>query len=96
MKIRFLFRLKEYVCNRAHPEASFAKGYLTEECMTFCARYLDEVEKKSNRPNRNYDGDNDFGRPLGKGIKICLLDDVTRAQLAHSYVLMNTYAVTPF
>lgn len=65
-----------------------------EECMTFCARYLDEVETKSNRPDRNYDGDNDFGRPLGKGIKI-RLDDVTRAQ-AHSYVLMNTDAVTPF
>ncbi|XP_040364563.1 uncharacterized protein LOC121050060 [Rosa chinensis] len=91
---RFLFTLKEYVRNRAHPEASIAKGYLMEECMTFCSRYLDEVETKSNRPDRNYDGGTNFGRRLGKGVKIHL-DDVSRAQ-AHKYVLMNTDAVTPF
>ncbi|KAM5584839.1 hypothetical protein ABKV19_004279, partial [Rosa sericea] len=91
---RFLLTLKEYVRNRAHPEASIAKGYLMEECMTFCGRYLDEVETKSKRPERNYDGGTDFGRPLGKKVKVSL-DDITRAQ-AHSYVLANSEAVAPF
>ena len=43
-----MLTLKFYVCNRAHPETSIAKGYLMEECMNFCARYLDEVETKTN------------------------------------------------
>ncbi|XP_040361508.1 uncharacterized protein LOC121049094 [Rosa chinensis] len=91
---RFLLTLKEYVRNHAHPEASIAKGYLMEECMTFCGRYLDEVETKSKRPERNYNGGTDFGRPLGKKVKVSL-GDITRAQ-AHSYVLANSEAIALF
>ncbi|KAL0401981.1 UNVERIFIED_CONTAM: hypothetical protein Slati_4228000 [Sesamum latifolium] len=55
---RYLSTLKRYVRNRAHPEGSIARGYLMEECMNFCSRYLNDVETKENRPPRNYDGDN--------------------------------------
>jgi hypothetical protein len=39
---RNLCKLKSYVCNRAHPEGSIAEGYLAEEALTFCSRYLHE------------------------------------------------------
>ena len=80
--------------NRAHPEGSIAKGYLMEECMNFCSRYLIDVETKSNRPNRNDDCSNDLGRGLGCGQQF-ELDDVTFAQ-AHQYVLVNTDSIASF
>ncbi|KAA8525594.1 hypothetical protein F0562_007449 [Nyssa sinensis] len=91
---RFLLTLKLYVRNRAHPEGSIAEGYLVEECMNFCGRYLEDVKTMSNRPIRNYDGNNKSGRGLGSG-KQFLLDDITWAQ-AHWYVLMNFNAITSF
>ena len=84
--------------NRAHPEGSIAEGYLMEECMNFCARYLDDVETKSNRPIQNYDGGANpsklSGRPLGKEERF-LIYNVTWVQ-AHRYVLMNSDVITPF
>ncbi|KAK0608417.1 hypothetical protein LWI29_030375 [Acer saccharum] len=53
---RYLRKLKCYVCNKAQPEGSIAEGYLADECLTFCSRYLRGVETKFNRPERNYDG----------------------------------------
>jgi hypothetical protein len=32
--------MKGYVRNRAHPDASMAKGFLTYECISFCQNYL--------------------------------------------------------
>jgi hypothetical protein len=32
--------MKGYVCNRARPDASMAKGFLTYECISFCQNYL--------------------------------------------------------
>ncbi|XP_028080667.1 uncharacterized protein LOC114282220 [Camellia sinensis] len=67
----YLMTLKSYMRNRSHPEGSIAEGYLVEECMTFCLRYLDDVESKLNRPIRNYNvSDNHgilLGHALGKG-----------------------------
>ncbi|KAE8734333.1 hypothetical protein F3Y22_tig00000773pilonHSYRG00216 [Hibiscus syriacus] len=37
---RFLGKLKSYCRNKSYPEGSIAEGYLAEECMTFCSRYL--------------------------------------------------------
>ena len=91
---RYLLTLKQYVRNRAHPEGSIAKGYLMEECMSFCARYLDDVETKSNRPLRNYDGGEALGRSVGESLQIHL-DNVTWTQ-THRYVLFNTDSVKPF
>ena len=79
--------------NRCHPEGSIAEGYLAEECLTFCSRYLNDVETKLNRRPRNYEGEQE-GRGLGKG-KLILLDDIAYEQ-AHRYVLANSDIVDPF
>ncbi|GJR16171.1 Myc-type, basic helix-loop-helix domain-containing protein [Tanacetum coccineum] len=43
--------------NKAKPEGSIAEGYVSEEALTFCSRYLkDDVETRFNRLGRNDDG----------------------------------------
>lgn len=48
--------LKSYVSNKAQPEGSIAEGFMLEETITFCSRYLDGVETIFNRSKRNDDG----------------------------------------
>lgn len=91
---RFLLTLKQYGRNKAHPEASIVKGYLMEDCMNFCAQYLNDVETKLNRPARNYDGGDSMGRGVGENT-IFHLDDREWIQ-AHRYILFNTSSVAPF
>ncbi|XP_028115026.1 uncharacterized protein LOC114312932 [Camellia sinensis] len=95
---RYLMTLKSYMRNRSHPEGSIAQGYLVEECMTFCSRYLHDVESKLHRPLRNCDvSDNPeilMGRALGKG-KGFVLDNTTWVQ-AHRYMLFNITVVVPY
>ncbi|XP_052876953.1 uncharacterized protein LOC128283575 [Gossypium arboreum] len=94
---RFLSKLKSYCRNKRYPERSIAEGYLAEECMTFCSRYLEDVETRLNRPSRNA-GLNDpslaetylfqsYGEPIGK-VEIAELDDQSWIQ-AHRYVLFH-------
>ncbi|KAK9073298.1 hypothetical protein SSX86_007622 [Deinandra increscens subsp. villosa] len=52
---RDLLTLKLYVHNRAHPEGSIAEGYLAQESITFCSRYLSKVETAFTRVARNDD-----------------------------------------
>ncbi|XP_058763597.1 uncharacterized protein LOC131637050 [Vicia villosa] len=53
---RYLGKLKGYVRNKSRPEGSIAKGYLVEECLIFCSRYLHNgVETKFTRMTRNSD-----------------------------------------
>ncbi|GJU96050.1 acidic leucine-rich nuclear phosphoprotein 32 family member A [Tanacetum coccineum] len=50
-------KLKNYVRNKAKPEGSIAEGYVAEEALTFCSRYLkDDVETRFNSLGRNDDG----------------------------------------
>ncbi|KAK2355206.1 hypothetical protein QL285_092635 [Trifolium repens] len=64
---RFLLKLKNYVRNRNYPEGSIAEGYIANECLTFCSRYLsDSVETKFNKPPRNLDG------AVGEGVMTTL------------------------
>ncbi|KAL7214822.1 hypothetical protein ACSBR1_027078 [Camellia fascicularis] len=91
---RYLLTLKQYVRNRARPEGSIAKGYLMEECMNFCAQYLNDVETKSSRPVRNYSGDDNLGHAIGENTTF-YLDNTSWVQ-AHRYILFNTSAVQPF
>ncbi|GJS64686.1 CACTA transposable element [Tanacetum coccineum] len=37
---RYMKKLKNYVRNKAKPEGSIAEGYVAEEALTFCSRYL--------------------------------------------------------
>jgi hypothetical protein len=50
---RRLYTLKRYVRNRARPEGSIAEAYIADECLTFCSRYMDDVETRFNRAPRN-------------------------------------------
>ena len=49
---RYLRTVKGYVRNKAHPEGSIAEGYIVEECLTFCSRFLD-MDTKLNRADRH-------------------------------------------
>ncbi|XP_070036384.1 uncharacterized protein [Nicotiana tomentosiformis] len=53
---RYLCKLKRYVRNKARPEGSIAKGYLINECLTFCSIYRTGIETRFNREDRNDDG----------------------------------------
>ena len=53
---RYLGQLKSYVRNKAQPEGSIAEGYLTQEILNFCSRYLDNIETRWNQPRRVDDG----------------------------------------
>jgi len=53
---RYLCKLKSYVRNKAYPEGSIAEGYLVEEALTFCSRYLHAgLETRLNKKGQNYD-----------------------------------------
>ena len=45
---RYLAKLKSYVRDRSKPEGSIAEGYLADECVTFCARFLSDDGAISN------------------------------------------------
>ena len=49
---RYLRTVKGYVRNKAHLEGSIAEGYIAEECLTFCSRFVD-VDTKLNRADRH-------------------------------------------
>ncbi|KAJ9567086.1 hypothetical protein OSB04_003052 [Centaurea solstitialis] len=52
---RYMKKLKCYVRNKARPVGSIAEGYVAEEALTFCSMYLQDVQTKFNRPERNED-----------------------------------------
>jgi hypothetical protein len=41
---RFMSVLKKYVLNRAHPEESITKGYVTKEVIEFCEDFVDSID----------------------------------------------------
>nr|XP_025625964.1 uncharacterized protein LOC112718415 [Arachis hypogaea] len=108
---RTLGHLKSYVRNKAAPEGCIAEGYLMEECLTFCSRYLeeDEIETRFNRPNRNDDQIDNTpsscsnilsqifpARGSPRGSqKISLLTPIEKTQ-AHRYVLTNCSLLDKF
>lgn len=79
--------------NKAQPEGSIAEGYILEETVTFCSRYLEGVETVFNRQRRNDDDDanlssylfNSCGRPIGE-VKAIDLTHKSKMQI-HRYVL---------
>ncbi|KAF5465155.1 hypothetical protein F2P56_015186 [Juglans regia] len=102
---RFLGRFKQYVKNKARPEGSIAEAYIHVECLTFCSMYLDDIETRFNRPERNIDGLEDdaidgFGiftqkvRPLGVASPIQL--DPRLFAEARWYVLNNCTEIAAY
>ncbi|XP_075074837.1 uncharacterized protein LOC142162387 [Nicotiana tabacum] len=55
---RELGHFKSFVRNKAQPEGSIAEGYLAEESLTFCSRYIEDIETRFNRPRRVLDDPN--------------------------------------
>ena len=93
------------MCNKAHPEGSIAEGYIAEECVIFCSRYLHNVETKLNRVERNFDGGH--GEPyIGLSIfrqNVRLFGEALYDELssnehmqAQFYVLQNCEEVKPW
>lgn len=79
---RYLLTLKRYVRNRCRPEGSIAEGYLADDCLTFCSRYLDGIETRLTRKDRNSEGDF-IGAPTINN------QDTLLVEIAHRYVLFN-------
>jgi len=48
-----LYTLKKFVRNKARPEGSIAEAYVADEALTFCSRYMEDVETRFNRLPRN-------------------------------------------
>ncbi|KAM0861893.1 hypothetical protein ACQ4PT_045591 [Festuca glaucescens] len=102
---RILGKCKGYVRTRSHPEGSIAEGYLFDECLTFCSRYLKGCETRFTRQARNVDVvENEMsntipyfcskGRALGSG-SVVSLDHISWLQ-AHRYVLFNHNKIEPY
>ena len=94
----YIEKLKNYVRNRARPEGSIAEGYVIDEALTFCSMYLQGIETKFNRPERNEDPIQNGPmpsllvfqsccRPIGKK-NIVHLNDHLRKK-THWYILNN-------
>ena len=95
---RFLGKLKCYVRNKNRTEGSIAEGYIVEESLIFCSRYLNGTQTKLNKLRRNsedahvdsYNGLSVFaenGFTLSKETPR-YLEEKERRQ-AHNYVLKN-------
>ena len=102
---RYLRTLKGYVKNKAHPEGSIAEGYISEECLTFCSCFFDNINTKLNRPDR-HESATGSEPPCGLNIfakidydrKGSTLENVcsTDMQRMRHYILSNCDEVTPW
>ncbi|KAH0710852.1 hypothetical protein KY284_012279 [Solanum tuberosum] len=91
--------------HRACPEGCIAEGYIANECMTLCSRYLHRIDTKFNRPERNYDGglkQSNGGLSLlcqpGKtlGAKTPFELEADELEQAHIYILKKCDEVLPY
>lgn len=82
--------------NRAYPEGSIAEGYLAEECLTFCSRFLEGTTRFIRKSRNPYPLDKikdlymfgSAGEPIGKAITVGQIDNQLLLQ-AHRYVLRH-------
>ncbi|RYR04265.1 hypothetical protein Ahy_B06g083913 [Arachis hypogaea] len=92
----------------AQPEGSIAEGFLSEEILTFCSRYQDNVETRINRPthvdNRPSEAPPSEASPsdiasmfpvVGKAVGATSFFTLTATEnlQAHRHVLVNYIAV---
>jgi hypothetical protein len=90
---RFMGVLKKYVHNRARPEGSISKGYLTEEVIEFCVDFVPDL-KPIGLPQSRHEG-----RLSGKGMlgmKSAYYMDGYSLSEAHYTVLQNSTLVEPY
>ena len=90
---RYFAVLKKYVRNRAPPEGSIAKGYITEKVIEFCVNYVEEL-CPIGIPVSHHEG-----RLIGKGtlgrksVNATDHDTLSKAQLI---VLQQSALVAPY
>ncbi|XP_055808553.1 uncharacterized protein LOC129877098 [Solanum dulcamara] len=103
---RELGHCKPYVRKKTQPEGCIVEGHIAEETLTFCSRYIEDIETRFNRPRRVRDEPNDV-EPSGMSSLFPQLDKPASASenfplnpmqklQAHRYVLLNYATVTPF
>ena len=85
---RYLSRLKSYVRNRAAPEGSIAEGFIVEECLTFCSRYMEGVETIFSRPTRTMEE--------STGVVSSVALESRELTQAYRYVLFNSENIYQF
>jgi hypothetical protein len=61
---RRLGTLKNFVRNRAKPEGSIAEAYMASDTLTFCSRYMADIENRFNQDD-------------GSGGEMALPDDIS-------------------
>ncbi|XP_073057930.1 uncharacterized protein [Primulina eburnea] len=101
---RYLGKLKNFVRNRARPEANIAEAYLADECVVFCSRYLEGdnsfyINETRHKETTNFEFPSlpmfpQVGRPT-KGRQVVTLDVKTLNQ-AHRYILSNCAMLNPY
>ncbi|XP_074377710.1 uncharacterized protein LOC141719233 [Apium graveolens] len=88
---RYLGVLKRYIRNKSKPEGSIAEQYLADECLTFCARFLNDSQNNSLNdfasPGEGTGGYSLGSRKKKDGKDIHLSHDMWIT--AHRYVLFN-------
>ena len=85
--------LKKYVHNRARPEGSISKGYVTEEVIEFCVDFIPDL-KAIGVPESRHEG-----RLRGKGTLGCkamICRDGHSLNQAHYTVLQRSILVAPY
>lgn len=103
---RFLKTLKGYVRNKARPEGSIAEGYIVKESLTFVSMYLNEIETRFNKENRNEDSVEHQQecelsvyaskvRPFGP-LRRCKALSKKDLDAAHNFILNNCSEVDDF
>uniref|UniRef100_A0A803PLT5 DUF4218 domain-containing protein n=1 Tax=Cannabis sativa TaxID=3483 RepID=A0A803PLT5_CANSA len=100
---RYMKKLKNCVRNKACPEGSIVEGYVMDEALTFCSKYLKGVETRFNRPDRNVDVVPSLsklsvfrsqGRLIGKKQLRPLAEEEKKT--AEWYVLNNCAEIAPY
>ncbi|XP_073298700.1 uncharacterized protein [Primulina huaijiensis] len=101
---RYVGKLKNFVRNRARPEANIAEAYLADECVVSCSRYLEGnnsfyINETRHKETSNFEFPSlpmfpQVGRPT-KGHQVVTLDVKTLNQ-AHRYILSNCTMLNPY
>jgi hypothetical protein len=85
---RYLGTLKSFVRNRAHPEASMAKGYVAEEALGFCTEYL-KLHQYTKRHIWEADEEESMRAFVVQGRGRVFNMSAAELERAHTYVILH-------
>ena len=97
---RQLCTLKGLVRNAARHEGSIAEGYVAKEALTYCSRYMDNVETSCNRDNDEVSVDIDVAcfkhGVTGVGRTRSVTLGTAESKAIHWYTLNNSEEVVEY